>query len=265
MEPLDDLEDHLHRKPSQTISTNKNEQGSPCSVTNLLIVFHGGSVLDVGEDLTAKRSDITTFKGVMEFVIRQHYANMIGRVAIKKVNCENICTDILSKLSSINPYSFEATYAEGPLLSDTLIGSIPLIAISKPNYPDIVIQSIQAANKVYHDFVRSNEGSGFKGDISIIGDSVGSIIAYDALRMTAKTNGNQFIFDITNVFIFGSPLGMILSAKMFQKGDFKIETLPCQQFYNLFHPTDPLSCRIESMMNRKMANISPVNIPRYLR
>lgn len=262
MEPIDDLDDQPHRDTSHTLHPDKTDYGS-CSVTNLLIVFHGGSVLDVGEDLAAKRSDITTFKGVMEFVIRQHYTNMIGRVAIKKVSCENVCTDILSKLSSINPYSFEATYAEGPLIPDTLIGSIPLIATTKPNYVDIVIQSIQAANKIYQDFIKSNEGHGFRGDISIIGDSVGSLIAYDALRMSAKGTGNQFVFDATNVFTFGSPLGMILSARMFQKGDFKIEKLPCQQFYNLFHPTDPLSCRIESIMNRKMANVSPVNIPRY--
>lgn len=234
-----------------------------CTVTNFLIVFHGGSVLDVGEDLVAKKSDITTFKGVMEFVIRQHYTNMIGRVVIKKVNCENICTDVLSKLSSINPYSFEATYAEGPLIPDTLIGNIPLIAVSKPNYSDVIIQSIQAANKVYEDFLKSNEGHGFKGDISIIGDSVGSLIAFDALRMTEKNNSNKFIFDVTNMFTFGSPLGTILSARMFQKGDFNIEPLACQQFYNLFHPTDPMSCRIESIINRKMANVSPATIPRF--
>uniref|UniRef100_A0A336M3T4 CSON011146 protein n=1 Tax=Culicoides sonorensis TaxID=179676 RepID=A0A336M3T4_CULSO len=198
----------------------------------------------------------------MEFVIRQHYHSMVGRVVIKNVICENICTDVLSRLSTLNPYSFEATYAEGPLIHDSFIGSIPLIAVQKQNYPDIVLQSIQAANKIYQDFINSNEGNGFKGEISIIGDSIGSIVAFDALRMSSKNADKKFSFDVSDVFTFGSPIGLILSSEMLQKGDFKLEEIPVRQFYNLFHPTDPFSCRIESLISKNMANISPVNIPR---
>ena len=36
-------------------------------------------------------------------------------------------------------------------------------------------------SQVYHDFLRSDAGYGFCGQICLVGDSVGSILAYDAL------------------------------------------------------------------------------------
>lgn len=40
---------------------------------------------------------------------------------------------------------------------------------------------VNGANQVYQEFVRSDEGRGFAGQVSFVGDSVGSILAYDAL------------------------------------------------------------------------------------
>ena len=37
------------------------------------------------------------------------------------------------------------------------------------------------ANRIYSDFLRSEEGKGFCGQICLVGDSVGAIVAYDAL------------------------------------------------------------------------------------
>lgn len=50
-------------------------------------------------DLPAKKSDVTTFKGAFESVIRQHYPSMMGHVVIKLVPCPSICTDALGVLS----------------------------------------------------------------------------------------------------------------------------------------------------------------------
>ena len=61
------------------------------------------------------------------------------------------------------------------------VGTIPLFATSSPEYETSVNKVIAAANQVYYDFVRSEEGYGFCGQICLVGDSVGSILAYDAL------------------------------------------------------------------------------------
>ena len=61
------------------------------------------------------------------------------------------------------------------------IGTIPLFASSSPDYVNSLNHVIHAANKVYSDFLQSEDGMGFCGQVSLVGDSVGSILAYDAL------------------------------------------------------------------------------------
>lgn len=71
----------------------------PCSTTVLLLVFHAGSVLDANVDVAAKKSDVTTFRGAFESVMRQHYPTLIGHIAIRLVSCPSICTEGLGILS----------------------------------------------------------------------------------------------------------------------------------------------------------------------
>ncbi|XP_031779472.1 protein retinal degeneration B isoform X4 [Nasonia vitripennis] len=162
----------------------------PCSTTVILIVMHAGSVLDANVDLTAKKSDITTFKGAFESVIRQHYPTMVGHIAIKFVSCPSICTEGLGILSSLSPYSFDVSPScmDTPQIThDTIpIGAIPMLATSTPDYQDAVTRVVNGANQVYQEFVKSEEGRGFNGQVCFIGDSVGSILAYDALCRSAQ-------------------------------------------------------------------------------
>lgn len=50
-------------------------------------------------DVTNKRSDITTFRGALESVMRQHYPQMVGHVAIRLVSAPAVCSDSLNILS----------------------------------------------------------------------------------------------------------------------------------------------------------------------
>ncbi|XP_032681683.1 protein retinal degeneration B isoform X3 [Odontomachus brunneus] len=157
----------------------------PCKITVLIIVVHAGSVLDANVDLTAKKSDIMTFRGAFESVMRQHYPSMVGHVCIKFVSCPSICTEGLGILSSLSPYSFDVSPScmDAPQIThDTIpIGAIPLLASSSSDYQDAVSRVVMGANQVYHDFIKSDEGKGFSGQICFVGDSVGSILTYDAL------------------------------------------------------------------------------------
>lgn len=86
------------------LSIDASCPGSPithpsCNTTILILVLHAGSVLDANVDLTAKKSDITTFRGAFESVMRQHYPSMVGHITIKLVSCSSICTEGLGILS----------------------------------------------------------------------------------------------------------------------------------------------------------------------
>nr|XP_033321722.1 protein retinal degeneration B isoform X3 [Megalopta genalis] len=279
----------------------------PCKTTVLLIVMHAGSVLDANVDLTAKKSDITTFKGAFESVMRQHYPSMVGHVAIRFVPCPPICTEGLGILSSLSPYSFDISPSSvdaPPVTNDTIpIGAIPLLASSTPEYQDAVSRVIAGANQVYNEFVRSEEGRGFTGQISFIGDSVGAILTYDALCRSAQSRHNsennildsqvennddgrhlaapsprrksssindlqhsKLDFDVGEFFMFGSPLALVLAYRKISAGGDKNSNTKrpsVNQLYNLFHPTDPVAARLEPLISARFSLLPPVNVARY--
>ncbi|XP_035721688.1 protein retinal degeneration B-like isoform X2 [Vespa mandarinia] len=200
----------IHTSTSIDVSCPTSPQHSPthqsCKTTVLLIVMHAGSVLDANVDLTAKKSDVTTFRGAFESVMRQHYPSMVGHVSIKFVSCPSICTEGLGVLSSLSPYSFDMSPScmDAPqVTNDTIpIGAIPLLASASSDYEEAVSRVVTNANQIYQEFIKSEEGKGFSGQICFIGDSVGSILAYDALcRSThyhSRYNSENNILDTSN-------------------------------------------------------------------
>jgi hypothetical protein len=75
-----------------------------CPTTVLILVAHGGSVLDLEMEVSVRKSDVTTFRGAFESVMRTHYPWMVGHVAIKCVPCPAVCSEALAVLSSLSPY-----------------------------------------------------------------------------------------------------------------------------------------------------------------
>lgn len=289
---------------SPTLSISTVNQGRESPITILMLVLHAGSVLDANIELTAKKSDSTTFRGGLEAVMRSHYANMIGHVAVRLVSCPALCTDTLSILSGLSPYSFDVS----PSLCDTThvtndsvpLGSIPIMSTCTPEYSDAVTKTVQTANTAYLDFIRSEEGSGFCGQVVLIGDSMGSILAFDALcrsgegkmeneenenievtvdgkhlvapiprRRSSSTSEHSHLprleFEVSELFMFGSPLALVLAYRKISTDD-KTSSIPrpaCGQVYNLFHPTDPAAARLEPLISARFSMIPPVNIPRF--
>ncbi|ODM97627.1 Protein retinal degeneration B [Orchesella cincta] len=305
------MEASLPGSPTLFSSASSTCIGS-CKTTVLCLVVHAGSALDAAMDLTAKKSDITTFKGAFESVIRQHYVSMMGHVVVKLVPCPSICTDALGILSSLSPYSFDVYgTGESPSLTheSVSIGAIPLISTAQQEYFDAVLKTVLAGNQVYQEFLRSEEGQGFSGQIIMIGDSMGSLLAYDALTRhshsgqyaneddapsspghgfdgdhlhaghipstsprrrsssSASDSGSAKLdFDVTDFFMFGSPLSLVLAQRKIHSEDRQMHlTRPCQQVFNLFHPTDPLATRLEPILSARFAAIAPVNVARYSR
>ncbi|KAH7956454.1 hypothetical protein HPB52_009918 [Rhipicephalus sanguineus] len=334
---------------------------TPCPTSVLVLVLHAGNVLDSGaEGPTPKTADLATFRAAMDSAIRQHYPTMLGRVALRLVSCPAPCAEALAVLSNLSPYSFQASPSavDGGAFrhQDSIpLGALPLFAVSSPDYPDLVSRTVCAANQAYHDFLKSEQGQGFAGQvlsILLITITVGSILGFDALCRAAQLgsrygsensineetpgaaprpnplisisdgSGNEdaedsggaaaaaasgggasaaqgtpsrsyrkfhrllsappprrssscsseqgghgrFDFEVSDFFMFGSPMALVLAYRKMLSFDDKNAPLPrpqCSQVYNLFHPTDPLAVRLEPLLSARFSQLPPVNVPRY--
>ncbi|KAG8146086.1 putative Membrane-associated phosphatidylinositol transfer protein, partial [Naja naja] len=347
----------------------------PSQIHVLLLVLHGGNILDTGSgEQSSKQGDVNTIATAFDTVIRVHYPATLGRIAIKLVPCPAICSEAFSLVSN---------YDEGCLCSSQdhiPLAALPLLATSSPQYQEAVATVILRANQVYGDFLRSQEGASFNGQVCLIGDCVGGILAFDALCYSNQTmpesqnssrrgsiisvqdtdllspgilvnnsycsegcgleasrhlsrstadlprsnkedpqkqqllrkrsdsstfeldtlkqhqaflsslhssalknfvgsrrsssstqldcgNLGKFEFEITDFFLFGCPLGLVLALRKTIMPTLDIFQLrpACQQVYNLFHPADPSASRLEPLLEKKFHILPPFNIPRYQR
>uniref|UniRef100_A0A670Z057 Phosphatidylinositol transfer protein membrane associated 2 n=1 Tax=Pseudonaja textilis TaxID=8673 RepID=A0A670Z057_PSETE len=159
----------------------------PSQIHVLLLVLHGGNILDTGSgEPSSKQGDVNTIATAFDTVIRVHYPATLGRIAIKLVPCPAICSEAFSLVSNLSPYSYD----EGCLCSSQdhiPLAALPLLATSSPQYQEAVATVILRANQVYSDFIRSQEGASFNGQVCLIGDCVGGILAFDALCYSNQT------------------------------------------------------------------------------
>ncbi|NXW02184.1 PITM2 protein, partial [Fregetta grallaria] len=351
----------------------------PSKIHVLLLVLHGGNILDSGSgDQSSKQGDVNTITTVFDTVMRVHYPAALGRIAIRLVPCPAICSEAFSLVSSLSPYSYD----EGCLSNSQdhiPLAALPLLATSSPQYQEAVATVIVRANQAYGEFIRSQEGMSFNGQVCLVGDCVGGILGFDALCYSNQTvsesqnssrrgsvvsvqdtdllspgmtvnnsycssgsnleasrhlsrsnidiprsngedpkkqlprkrsdsstyeldtikqhqaflsslhssvlrndpgsrrsssstmldggNIGKFEFEITDFFLFGSPLGLVLALRKTVIPALDIFQLrpACQQVYNLFHPADPSASRLEPLLERKFYLLPPFNIPRYQR
>ncbi|XP_033923900.1 membrane-associated phosphatidylinositol transfer protein 2 isoform X5 [Melopsittacus undulatus] len=351
----------------------------PSKIHVLLLVLHGGNILDSGSgDQSSKQGDVNTITTVFDTVMRVHYPAALGRIAIRLVPCPAICSEAFSLVSSLSPYSYD----EGCLSNSQdhiPLAALPLLATSSPQYQEAVATVIVRANQAYSEFIRSQEGMSFNGQVCLVGDCVGGILGFDALCYSNQTvsesqnssrrgsvvsvqdtdllspgitvnnsycssgsnleasrhlsrsnidiprsngedpkkqlprkrsdsstyeldtikqhqaflsslhssvlrndpgsrrsssstmldggNVGKFEFEITDFFLFGSPLGLVLALRKTVIPALDIFQLrpACQQVYNLFHPADPSASRLEPLLEKKFYLLPPFNIPRYQR
>ncbi|XP_039110468.1 membrane-associated phosphatidylinositol transfer protein 3 isoform X2 [Hyaena hyaena] len=344
-----------------------------CKTHVLLLVLHGGNVLDSGAgDPACKAADIHTFSSVLEKVTRAHFPAALGHILIKFVPCPAVCSEAFSLVSNLNPYSHD----EGCLGNNqdhVPLAALPLLAVSSPRYQDAVATVIERANQVYMEFLRSPDGIGFSGQVCLIGDCVGGLLAFDAICYSAGPSGDspgsssrkgsisstqdapgvadeasglagskrlskssidvssapddedatepqrplprkqsdsstydceavgqhhaflssihsnvlkdeaeppvaqglpppevglgRLDFDVSDFFLFGSPLGLVLAMRRtVLPGLDGFQLRPaCSQVYSFFHCADPSASRLEPLLEPKFHLVPPVSVPRYQR
>lgn len=169
---------------------------SKCKTHVLLLVVHGGNILDTaGGDPNTKSSDVLTLASVLEKVTRAHFQAAAEHVMIKLVSCPAVCAEAFSLVSNLNPYSYDESCVSSSV--DHLpLAALPLLAIVSPRYQDAVATVIARANQVYRSFLQSDDGQGFTGQVCLMGDCVGGVLCFDALcfsnhHRTGSPNNNS--------------------------------------------------------------------------
>ncbi|XP_077354232.1 membrane-associated phosphatidylinositol transfer protein 2 isoform X2 [Festucalex cinctus] len=77
----------------------------------------------------------------------------------------------------------------------------------------------------------------------------------------------KFDFEVTDFFLFGSPLGLVLALRKTVVPSLDVTALrpACQQVHNLFHPADPSASRLEPLLDKRFHLLPPLSVPRYQR
>ena len=159
--------------------------------------------------------------------------------------------------------------------NDTLMD---ILYFMSPAHHDIITDIVS----VELNFIvkRFRKLTGFKGDISIIGHSIGSVIAWDILDhqqkaglparssmgqedcMLTKADDSyrypQLNFKVDSVYLLGSPIPVFLMIRNQEKPLTKTFTLNgCRRVFNIFHPYDPVSYRIEPLIHPRNSEVEP--------
>ena len=131
----------------------------------------------------------------MDSLLKSQHNSCQEKIIYRLVSCDAICKEALITLSTLSPIANEPTmawkenenFAEQSADAFSLNENLPfstipfLILADKKKYKQILNKFIKECNRVYNEFINSAEGNLFNGQVVLIGDSIGSILVYDAL------------------------------------------------------------------------------------
>lgn len=179
---------------------------------------------------------------------------------------------------------------------------LDVLFYTSPKFCQHIIDIVSGSlNKMYTLFCQRNPE--FSGRISLAGHSLGSLILFDLLshqkaepesreNVVANAEGllassephvvptnymighagstgqpcisyPQLLFTAANFFAMGSPIGMFVTVRGIDNLGLEFKLPTCDQFFNIFHPFDPVAYRIESMVNAECSSLQPVLIPHH--
>lgn len=182
------------------------------------------------------------------------------------------------------------------IVSDVML-DIPYY-LSPQHNPKMVSACIQEANRIYRLWCANNPGFSENGRVHLIAHSLGSVMAIDILSAQPshvdphfadpsvpedKLPDDHFIFNTTDLFVCGSPVGLFLmmkNANLLPRRDKEKPgaesyatpgvggeqgTYGCiavDNIYNIINPYDPVANRINATVDIVYANtLKPATIP----
>jgi hypothetical protein len=150
--------------------------------------------------------DFQNLKSKMDSLLKSQHNSCREKLIYRLVSCDEICKEALITLSTLSPIAnepstawkengnFAEQSADAFSLNENLpFNTIPLLILAnKKKYKEMLNKFIKECNRVYNEFVNSAEGSLFSGQVVLIGDSIGSILAYDALCASVQSFFSHF-------------------------------------------------------------------------
>ena len=177
--------------------------------------------------------------------------------------------------------SFDDLNAEGVKSLRNILGDVVLdvLLYYEPVYFEQIKKVVtEELNRVYTLYKERNPN--FNGKIHILGHSLGSVIAFDILsshgnKIPDRPNpSTDLLFDVNHFYCLGSPIGIFkllnrknIKPRSMLPKDFNCNAIypyvspKCSNIYNIFHPCDPVSCRIEPLIHPSFSNLKPQLIP----
>lgn len=181
-----------------------------------------------------------------------------------------------SRLPSLSEINVNGVKPLRDIVGDVILD---VLLYYEPRYLKEIFSLVVAElNRVYLLFKEKNPE--FNGKVHIMGHSLGSAIAFDLLSFQnvkdmKESEEYALDFEVENLFCVGSPVGMfkLLQQKNIRaRSDGGEATNPmnisedvispkCKNLYNIFHPCDPVSYRMEPLVNPRFARYKEEGIP----
>ncbi|XP_076002638.1 membrane-associated phosphatidylinositol transfer protein 3 [Genypterus blacodes] len=149
------------------------------------------------------------------------------------------------------------------------------------------LSSSKRLSKSNIDISAPNEGHGqdapplsrkqsdsYDGDSSLTGQhSLFSSLMKESVEVRGSSNSSlllnpgRFDFEVTDCFLLGCPLGLVLAMRHTVVPSVQVKHLhpACSQIFNLFYPSDPSASRLEPLLQAVFHKLPPFAVPRYQR
>ncbi|KAL1599644.1 hypothetical protein SLS60_007447 [Paraconiothyrium brasiliense] len=210
-------------------------------VTDLVLVIHGiGQKLSERMEtfhfthaINALRREVNVELGDND--VKRHLRRDMGGIMVLPVNWR---LRISLEADATGPAEAETPAVNKYSLKDITPNTLPSIRgiisdvmldvpyyLSQEHHPKMVSACIQEANRIYRLWCQNNPGFSEWGRVHIVAHSLGSVMAMDILSDQPTTVDprfadpacpesdipkDQFIFNTTNLFVCGSPVGFFL-------------------------------------------------------
>jgi len=257
----------------ETITENRLENRK-----TLIFVIQGGSLVDHTFEHDSKQRDFETFERVFTSACNYCYPGSRSSVLFECVECPSISKDIMEQLKELHATNVDD---DGGLSNSFPFTSLPLLLYQSPEFLPAVDDMIKRINTRYKDIMH-NIKSSTQTEVYMIADCIGGTLLYQALSsnssnynddtmsMCSEDFGSQdsvsafasFDFAVSGVFTFGSPIGLIAFKQKLSTGK-ELSHLQCGQLYNLFHPFDPMSSRVEPLLDKSCSKFPASPVPAY--
>ncbi|CAF1049147.1 unnamed protein product, partial [Didymodactylos carnosus] len=227
--------------------TEDIEEGEKEGVQHLCFVVHG-----IGEGCDARFRPLVDcvddFRFVSQTIAHNHFKPYLDEGQIDRVEFLPVYWhgDLHLEATGVDGRLTPITLPSVPKMRNFTNGTLlDILFYTSPVYcQKIISRVISEMNRLYDIFLQRNPS--FKGQVSVIGHSLGSVILYDVL---VNQVSNQDDPQLEPTIAHGSPIAMFLTVRGINSLAQDYELPTCKGLFNIFHPYDPVAYRIEPLID----------------